>query len=135
MKMRGASRRRGFTLIEVIIALVLVAIAGTLLVVFMGAALTRSADSAITLGRTYKLQRVMENIRAASRTNSVIQVSASVGAEGTSQNNSFGEYDVIHNRTIQFVGNAEQHAPGTTNILKVTIRSDSGERLTALLIE
>lgn len=128
--------RHGFTLVEVIVALTLAAALGALLMVYMGRAMERSSDGVIGLGNAYALQGTMENIREWAQTNSLAATSTSIGAEGSSQNNAFGEYDVIHNRFIRFSAQSEiVDVTGTNDVLKVTIRNDEGDRLALLLME
>lgn len=110
--------KTGFTILEFIIALTLVAIAGTLLVTYLDTSLSAGVDPAVTLDESFALHEVMENI-CANATNDFALMSSRVGAEGSTQVNSYGEYDVIHNRYISFSGGAEQ--AGGTNMLKITI--------------
>ena len=60
----------------------------------------------------------------------------SIGAEGADQNNAYGKYHVIRNRFTQFVNDIDQDsdASGANTILKVTLRNDNGETLTALFV-
>lgn len=127
--MKTLASRRGFTLPEVIVTLVLIALIGVTLIAYMGDALTRSSDPAVRLREAMALRTVMENIQSA-HSNNLAVTSAAVGSEGGGQDNAFGQYYVIHNRNIQFTGQTEQ--PGGTNILKVTIRNAQGDRLTRL---
>ena len=55
---------KGFTLIEVIVSLVLVAIVGAMVVSFMGTAVTRSADPLLQVQQGHYLNQIMENITA-----------------------------------------------------------------------
>jgi prepilin-type N-terminal cleavage/methylation domain-containing protein len=59
----------------------------------------------------------------------------SIGAEGTDQDNAYGKYHVVRNRFTQFVNNIDQDSDtsGANRILKVTLKNDSGQTLTALL--
>ena len=61
-----------------------------------------------------------------------------IGAENSDQNNAYGRYHVVNNRCITFDASYnEQDDSGSgcaNNILKVTIRSDQGEALTALFL-
>ena len=49
-------------------------------------------------------------------------------------NKNYGTYDVVHNTFIQFPVGSDAETAGGSNILKVTIRNDQGETLTALFI-
>lgn len=57
-------RERGFTLLETIVTLTIAAILGTVLVTYMGTALTRSGEPVIRSQQLYELQQVMENIKS-----------------------------------------------------------------------
>ncbi len=54
--------RPGFTLLEVIVAVIVASIMGTMLVTYMGTSLTRSAEPVIMVQRNAALTQVMENI-------------------------------------------------------------------------
>ncbi len=60
----------------------------------------------------------------------------SIGAEETDQDNAYGKYRVVRNRFTQFVNDIDQDsdASGANTILKVTLRNDNGETLTALFM-
>ena len=62
--LRKKSMPRGFTLIEVIVVIVIAAVLAALLVVFMGTALTRSADPVIQTQNLASAEGVMERISA-----------------------------------------------------------------------
>lgn len=49
-------------------------------------------------------------------------------------NKNYGTYDVVYNAFIQFPVGSDTETAGGSNILKVTIRNDQGESLTALFI-
>jgi prepilin-type N-terminal cleavage/methylation domain-containing protein len=59
---------------------------------------------------------------------------ASIGAEDSDQDNIYGKYHVVRNRFTRFVNDIDQDSDSSAanNILKVTLRNDSGETLTAL---
>src|SRR3990172_12818805 len=62
--LRKKSMPRGFTLIEVIVVIVIPAVLAALLVVFMGTALTRSADPVIQTQNLASAEGTMERISA-----------------------------------------------------------------------
>jgi prepilin-type N-terminal cleavage/methylation domain-containing protein len=67
--------------------------------------------------------------------NSLTTLKNNIGAEGSSPDNSYGKYSVDKNRFIQFdptTGNETSSA--TNDILKVSIKNDIGETLTALFM-
>jgi prepilin-type N-terminal cleavage/methylation domain-containing protein len=57
-----------------------------------------------------------------------------IGAENTDQNNAYGKYHVVKNGYVKFVPHTELDDTGCVSncILKVTLKSDQGETLTAL---
>jgi hypothetical protein len=63
-------------------------------------------------------------------------VRTSIGAEGSNQSNTYGTYRVEKNRCVNFLAadSEQDEASCVSNILKVTIRSDQGEALTALFL-
>jgi prepilin-type N-terminal cleavage/methylation domain-containing protein len=124
----------GFTLLEIVITLTLVAVFSSALVMYLGWSLENSGSAATQLNQPQNIHRTMENIREASRTTGLSALQTSIGAEGTAQNNAFGSYTVVYNRQIRFAGGNEQTAgAGDTNLLKVTVRVPNGEILTTLL--
>jgi prepilin-type N-terminal cleavage/methylation domain-containing protein len=63
---RGAGHpSRGFTLIEIVVTLVIVAVMGTMIYTYFGKAFSESATPVLQLQRYTDLHRAMENIRAA----------------------------------------------------------------------
>lgn len=100
-------RRRGFTLIEIIITLVVLAIAGTMLAVFMGPGITKVSDPLTALQNDASLQMVMENMIADAQTQTLSAVQGRITA------NYYGAYTIERNSmcfldtaTNTFVDNA-----------------------------
>ncbi len=58
----SAARPRGFTLIEIIVSIVLMAFLGTMLASFMGTSVTRSAEPVILAQHGAYLNGIMENM-------------------------------------------------------------------------
>ena len=56
--------KKGFTLIEVIVTLVIAAILGTFLVAFMGTAVTRSGEPVVRSKQLYELQQVWKTSKS-----------------------------------------------------------------------
>jgi prepilin-type N-terminal cleavage/methylation domain-containing protein len=192
--------KSGFTLIEVIVAIVLVASLSGLMIVFLSDSLVKSSQSIGRLKKVAALNTVMANITqcynkypkwrsgtAYAAGNFVVPTkrngnyyicqvpgtsyvsepsdwssppitdgtvtwilggslpnlsalkdpgAAYVGAENTDQNNAYGKYHVEKNRCVNFLAadSEQDEASCVSNILKVTIRSDQGEALTALFL-
>ncbi len=130
-------RQEGFTLIEVILALVLIAIAGAMLATLVSRSTTQVNRPRETLGAAFSLQAVMENIVARHIVlGNLGALSAEIGSEGSTPDNDFGVYEVLHNRYIAFDGgNQEVLATVTNNLLKISIRDNLGETITRLFME
>ena len=204
MKYNSATDESGFTLIEVIVAIVLVASLSGIMIVFLSDSLVKSSQSIGRLKKVAALNTVMANITqyynkypkwrsgttyapgdfvVPTKRNGKYYAYASllvgtsgnnepdwsssppipdgavvtwiegasflpslsalkdpgtgyIGAENTDQNNAYGKYHVEKNRCVNFlVSDSEQDEPScNSKILKVTIRSDQGEALTALFL-
>ena len=129
----------GFTLIEVVVVIILVAFLGTMLVAFMSSNLSGSVWSVNRVQKTYDLGAVMENITGDYKQKIVDQndttplatLKTSIGAAGSTFNNSYGSYKVLENGYISFScsdKNCSSSTPSasTTNTLKVKI-ADVGD--------
>jgi len=188
MKPGAGHSSRGFTLIEIIVTLVIVAVMGTMIYTYLGMAFSQSATPVLQLQKFTDLHRTMENIRAAyhgnpkwrsgtayavnatviptnpngryytcttagtsgatepawfrggSLSDGTVQwgvasspvvlatLQATIGAEGTDQDNAYGKYYVVTNRFILFnplTGAEQVDSSGKNNILKVTIRNNT----------
>jgi prepilin-type N-terminal cleavage/methylation domain-containing protein len=204
MKYCSATDEYGFTLIEVIVTVLVVAIFGAMMIVFLSDSIVKSSQSIGKLKKVSDLNKVMANItqyynqypKWRSQTtyaagNFVVPTKRNgncyvcqvplgissiseppdwssppitdgtvtwglggslptmsafkdfggagyIGAENSDQNNAYGQYHVVNNRCITFDASYnEQDDSGSgcaNNILKVTIRSDQGEALTALFL-
>lgn len=207
MKSRRHIDVPGFTLIEVIVTVLVVAIFGAMMIVFLSDSLVKSGQSIGKLQKVSDLNKVMANITqyynkypkwrsttayalgnfivptvrnghyykctvpgtsfsseptswpttpAGSVTETpniitwtesiengplpdIFAVRTSIGAENSNQTNAYGTYHVEKNRCVYFrpSDDTEQDDDNVicpNNILKVTIRSDQGEALTALFI-
>jgi prepilin-type N-terminal cleavage/methylation domain-containing protein len=130
---RDLRSKRGFTLIEVIIAVVLVALAASILIVMVSRSAMGVHRPRVLLSKAYSLQATMENIVAFSRQiDDVDTLAEEVGVEGSSPANEFGNYLVEHNRFVAYDSEGDE-VPATTNrLLKISIQNDLGETLTRL---
>lgn len=57
-----------------------------------------------------------------------------IGNEGSDQVNNYGKYHVLENHFIQFVNDSEAEDTTVKNILKVKLKNEAGETLTALFV-
>jgi prepilin-type N-terminal cleavage/methylation domain-containing protein len=140
MKMVALIRcHRAFTLLEVIVALIVVSIVAAMMIPFLGTAVTRSVDSVISAQNHATLNQVMENITAdfkglyVTDSTPLATLKTNVGAEGSDMNNAYGVYHVITSHYISFPSGSSvtEAADASGNVLKVKI-SYQGYALTAL---
>jgi len=129
---RRMRNRRGFTLIEVVITIVISALALAAIVPLLGPLFMRSHEPHAQLREAIDLHTAMENLSALQPTLTLPQFSNAIGAEGSLHDNRF---TVVHNRYVTFQGNAEGGTPATNNLLKVTLRNALGEELSRLFAE
>lgn len=133
-------RSRGFSLIEIIITLVVLAIAGAMLATFMGPGITRSTDPLRALQNDAELQAVMENMIADQRANHSADTAAlgtfstAVGASGSDQSNTYGQYHVDRNSLCDLDGSNVFTNNGSGPYLCVTIShpNQSGSKISYL---
>lgn len=121
---------RGFTLIELIVTLTLIAVVAAMVLPYLYTTLSQSSTPLWRLRDTLSLKQVMENITQDYHASTLDALQISIGPEDTSQNNNYGSYWVVRNRFIQFSSNTE--ASGGSNLLKITITNSDGEQLTTL---
>jgi prepilin-type N-terminal cleavage/methylation domain-containing protein len=123
---------RGFTLLEVIVALIVASILGAMLVNFMGSNMMQSANPIIYAQNGAFLNQILENMTADYK--NLLRTSATpmatfisrIGAEGTSQSyyaDVSHPYTVVNNHRISFPAGspATEQADGSGKILKVTV--------------
>lgn len=133
---------KGFTLIEVIITIVVLAILATMLFTYFGKAFTGSSTPATRLDNALQLQTVMENItddyvnlnNPSNNQHDLATLQTRIGTENSVMNNNYGKYKVVENHYIKYdLSVSYQEQPDTTNLnlLKATVQSMAdGERLT-----
>lgn len=115
------SNKKGFTLVEVIIVIVVAAILGALLVNFMGPNLIGSSTSGVHAYDHYELIGIMEkinvdydNLMNAGDTNSLVTLQSRIAA------GNYGNYTAVTTFIIFNSSNVEETAT-SSNTLKVTI--------------
>ncbi|MDR3044430.1 MAG: prepilin-type N-terminal cleavage/methylation domain-containing protein [Desulfovibrio sp.] len=125
-----ADRRAGFTLIEIIVTVVLVALVGVMMLSVTGTALRGSAESYGRALAQAQLTAIIESMTADYRArymeqeNPITTMITSIGAAGSTQNNAYGAYTVVVNRRIRFDGTAPNFAEvadANGDMLRVTI--------------
>ena len=129
---------RGFTLIEIIAAIMVAAILGALLFQYFGESFIRSSRPIERLNQTLKLQQVIENINEdyerSPKTETYIDtiLRVNIGNAGTSQDNPFGKYNVVENHFIKFVTESETPITGgdPKDTLKVTLTNEMNQSMT-----
>ena len=140
-------RNQGFTLIEVIIALIVASILAAMLVTYMGTGVVQSANPVITAQNGSYLNQIMENMTAdykklmAENATPMTTFIDRVGTAGSSRTTPYSDaqhpYTVIHNHRVSFPATGSpvtESADADGNILKVTV-SYRDLTLTALFSE
>jgi prepilin-type N-terminal cleavage/methylation domain-containing protein len=100
--------RQGFTLLEIILALIIAGIVGAMLIPFLGTAVMRSGDAVNSAQKHAQLNAVMENITAdfkklsATDANPLTTLAGNIGSEGSDMNNAYGAYRVVTNHLVSF---------------------------------
>ncbi len=143
MRRAKNNRDKGFTLVEIIIAIVVAAILAAMVFSYSGTTLTQSVQPLNQAAKTMALQKVMENIFTDYNSNykaDLAGIQTKIGAEGTVCSAEtpciYGQgYTVVDNHFIKFVDNSEAPlaAGDPQNTLKVTVKNDLDETLSILL--
>lgn len=128
---RASIRGRGFTLVELIVTIVILAIVMASVIPFLGRVFARSYEPRVQLTNAVDMQSSMEDMIAA-QTNRLAELHQLVGPEGGAWE---GRFTVVENRYVRFVGGAEAGSPTTNSLLKVTLQNELGERITRLFAE
>ena len=134
---RPSGNECGFTILEIIITIIVAAILGTIIFQYLGTSMLKSSVPIHRLQTSFSLKQVMENITEDYKQSpsGLIALQTKIGAEGTDQNNDYGQYHVVSNEFIKFSGNTTvQDDTGVNDKLNVTIENSLGETLTALFV-
>ena len=133
MKETLCRKRSGFTLVEVIVALMLVSVLAAMMMTFISQSLNQVNRPRETLDAVLSLQSVMESVVARHELlGDLSDLSAEVGSESSSASNNFGVYQVQHNRFVTFDGGKAEISSTNNSLLKISIRNDLGETVTRL---
>lgn len=117
----------GFTLIEVIVAIVLTAIGMAAILPLLGSVFMSSHEPLMWMNEGVALQKTMENL-VVWHTNGLESLRAHVGPE----TGSYSNFTVLHNRYVEFSGGNEVAAGSTNYVLKITLQNSQGEFITRL---
>lgn len=131
----------GFTLIEVIITVVVIAIVGAMLFSVMGTSMTRSSDPIFRMQTSFSLQQVMENMMIAYEKDYALEDNAlqkfsdslskycseTVKCEIVGEQTGFIKYD--SNKKAQPAEDTD-----SKTLFKVTIKNDNNETLTYVFV-
>jgi len=126
---------QGFTLIEVIVTIVISAIALAAVVPLLGSVFMRANEPYAQLRDGTELHSAMENLVALQLPANALDLESlhtDVGAEGSSPADGL---TVVHNRYVSFAGGVESDTSATNTLLKVTLGNRLGERLSRLFAE
>jgi len=124
------SFKTGFTLVEVIVAIVISALAMAALLPFLGDVFLLAHEPRVQLRDALSLQSVMEDL-VAFHTNGLDVLRVEIGNEGTRYR---GTFRVVDNHYTAF-NNTVEIPPATNNLLKVTLENGLGETVTRLFTE
>jgi prepilin-type N-terminal cleavage/methylation domain-containing protein len=132
---------QGFSLVEVIVAIVIGAIASVLLIQFMGGNMQRSLAPLVRVDESYRLTAVMENITARYKELLLTDVDPLGTLDTDIQDGNvstnvppkpyFGEYEHTDPEYIQFNAGVETACSVNCRILRVDLQRGE-HRLTAL---
>ena len=123
-------RPTGFTLIEVIVAIILSAIAMAAILPMLDRVFLLSHEPRTTFQAGLSLQTAMDELVAwdMAHTNNPILLYGHLPAPG----GTFMGQTVVANRFIALTNGIESTSPSTNNLLKVTLRNPLGETATRL---
>lgn len=145
MKHRPEMQNKGFTLVELITTMVVLAIFGAIIFQYMGVALTGSVEPLENLGKSHELERALDNMilyfedRKSRGTLIMTTFRGTIGNVNDSMDNEYGKYTVVQNGYITFNASLQESSDslGTApdDILKVTIKNDIGQTATVLFVQ
>ena len=132
MRTKGAARHNtGFTLIELIVTIVVAALAMAAVIPFLGEVFLRSHEPGVQLHAALELQTAMENLLAG-HTGSLGDLYDQVGPEGSFLSDGVR---LVEKRYVEFNGNVESEAEAESGLLKIRLENSLGESATRLFTE
>lgn len=127
--------RKGFTLIEAIITLVVVSVLGVFVYHFLGSSLSRSSEPIARLKQSFNLQQVAENITADYKKNYLTNLPGFKTKIENPATSGYGSYAVKESKYVKISGYQETGAdPGDSKMLKITIKNNQNETITMLFV-
>ena len=120
--------RGGFTLIEVIVTIVIAAVALAAIVPFLGDVFLRSHEPRMQLNAAMDLQSAMEEL-VAWHTADLQSFHQQVGHEGDLWK---GRFVVVENHFVEFTAGGQETESDVPRLLKVTLQNELGESITRL---
>ncbi len=126
-----SGRQNGFTLIEVVVTIIISAIAMAAILPFLGQVFLLSHEPRTTLQAELALQSAMESLVGwdASRRNDPALLQSYVSSHG----GTYSGQTVVANVFVTFTNGTESFTPSHPHILKVSLASPlTGERVTRL---
>lgn len=132
MSTKGATRRNtGFTLIELIVTIVVAALAMAAVIPFLGDVFLRSHEPGVQLHAALELQTAMENLLAG-HTGSLEDLYNQIGPEGSFLSDGVR---LVEKRYVEFNGNVESEAEAESGLLKIRLENSLGESTTRLFTD
>jgi len=138
-------KQKGFTLIEVILTIIIAAIAGSMLIAYVNTSMIKSSEPLGWLNAGLTLNQIMENIISDYENGGDILTlygnvrtnSDATDCNGSSCDNDYGQYILLENKFIEFDGGGSEtdEIPGATDpceMLKVMISDPTGQKFTSL---
>ena len=129
---------KGFSLIEIIVALIIASLFGTIFIQYMGSSLTKSSEPIVMVQEGFSLNQVMENITADYKKLLVVDSNPLAAFKNNVENGNdsdndpyYGEYAVTTDYIIFNSGVEETDTSGNNLVLRVMISSNN-QSLTAL---
>jgi type II secretory pathway pseudopilin PulG len=127
--MNERAKIMGMTLVEILAGLVILSILAIVTLRYLGVSLTASGTAVQQLRDVEAVTTVMERITVnytrllETDTSPLSSLKSAIGPEGSTQSNTYGEYDVVTNSFIAFDGSGNEVSDNTQlNVLKVKVQ-------------